>query len=80
MAKKTVLDAGCGLSVYTEWLLNRGAKVVALDANERMLSHARSRVGQRAELHLANMEEPLSFMRDSLGGTNMQRFLTWRMV
>ena len=37
VAGKTVLDAGCGPGVYTEWLLNKGAKVVAFDANERML-------------------------------------------
>lgn len=65
VAETIVLDAGCGPGVYTEWLLNRGAKVVAFDANERMLFHARKRIGQRAELHLANMEEPLSFMDDN---------------
>jgi len=57
-----VLDAGCGTGVYTEWLLDRGARVVGLDANEKMLGHARKRVGTRAKFHLANLEEPLEFL------------------
>ncbi len=61
---ETILDAGCGPGAYTEWLLNRGAKVVALDANEKMLAHARKRNGDRATYHCANLEEPLSFLAD----------------
>jgi ubiquinone/menaquinone biosynthesis C-methylase UbiE len=59
-----VLDAGCGCGAYTEWLLDRGAAVVALDANEKMLAHARERNGDRATYHCANLEEPLSFLKD----------------
>lgn len=61
---KTILDAGCGCGAYTAWLLERGATVVALDANEKMLSHARKRNGNRATYHCANLEEPLSFLAD----------------
>ncbi|MCB0202381.1 MAG: methyltransferase domain-containing protein, partial [Anaerolineae bacterium] len=38
-----VLDAGCGPGAYAEWLLDHGAQVVAVDANEKMLAHARAR-------------------------------------
>ena len=38
---KRVLDAGCGPGVYAEWLVNRGAEVVALDANAKMVKLAR---------------------------------------
>ncbi len=35
---RRVLDAGCGPGVYAEWLADRGAEVVAFDANEEELS------------------------------------------
>lgn len=60
----TILDAGCGPGVYSRWLLDQGAQVVAIDANERMLSHARKRTANRAICHIANMEESLSFLGD----------------
>lgn len=61
---QTILDAGCGSGVNCEWLVNLGARVTAIDANERMLAHARTRVGTRADLQLANLEEPLDFLQD----------------
>ena len=60
-----VLDAGCGPGAYAEWLLNHGAQVVAVDANEKMLAHARARTGDRAEFHLANLNAPLDFLDDA---------------
>ncbi len=67
-----VLDAGCGTGVYSEWLLDRGAaSVVGVDANEKMLEHARTRFAGRPELasritlHRANLEEPLSFIESA---------------
>ncbi len=45
---KTVLDAGCGPGVYSEWLVAHGAKVVALDANRKMVRFARQRLGGKA--------------------------------
>jgi ubiquinone/menaquinone biosynthesis C-methylase UbiE len=38
---------------------------VGVDANEKMLSHARNRTGNRAQFHHANLEEPLDFLRDN---------------
>lgn len=54
-----VLDAGCGPGLYAEELLARGAELVALDASEPMLELARRRVGDRAEVLRANLEQPL---------------------
>ncbi|MCB9130230.1 MAG: class I SAM-dependent methyltransferase [Anaerolineales bacterium] len=62
---KRVLDAGCGPGAYAEWLLDHGAQVVAVDANEKMLAHARERTGDRAEFHLANLNAPLDFLADA---------------
>jgi SAM-dependent methyltransferase len=58
----TVLDAGCGPGVYSEWLLSHGAKVVAIDASERMIQLARKRLGDRATIRQADLGSPLSFL------------------
>ena len=69
VAGKRILDAGCGPGVYTQWLLERGAQVVAFDANAKMLAYARERTADRATFFQANMEEPLSFIdSDSIDG------------
>ncbi len=62
VAGKRVLDAGCGPGAYAEWLLDHGAQVVAIDANTKMLAHARARTEDRAEFHLANLNAPLDFL------------------
>ena len=62
---KNILDAGCGPGVYAEWLIRHGAQVTGIDANERMLNHAKHRLGDKATLFLANLEEPLSFLPDN---------------
>lgn len=61
---KHVLDAGCGPGVYAEWLVNRGAEVVAFDANEKMVRLARERLGDKAQIMQANLEQSLDFLRD----------------
>ena len=63
-----ILDAGCGSGVYTEWLLERGAEVVGVDVSREMLDHAVENVGDRAELHRADLAEPLDFADDSFDG------------
>jgi ubiquinone/menaquinone biosynthesis C-methylase UbiE len=69
VAGKRILDAGCGPGVYAQWLLDRGAQVVAFDANAKMLAYARKRTTDRATFFQANMEEPLSFIdTDSIDG------------
>ena len=59
---KSVLDAGCGPGVYSEWLIKRRAKVVGIDASPKMLALARQRLGAAAVLRRANMNEPLEFL------------------
>jgi SAM-dependent methyltransferase len=53
---KSVLDAGCGPGVYSEWLAGHGADVVALDANEKMVRLARQRLGDSARVILADLD------------------------
>lgn len=62
---KRVLDAGCGPGVYTEWLVEHGAaRVVALDVSPRMVEFARERIGARATVFEADLQQPLDFLQD----------------
>jgi ubiquinone/menaquinone biosynthesis C-methylase UbiE len=62
---RKILDAGCGPGIYSKWLLDRGAKVVSIDASEKMLSHARKRTENQGVYYHANMEEGLPFLDNS---------------
>ncbi len=62
---KTILDAGCGTGVYTEWLINKGAKTYGFDANEKMLEFARERVGDKAKLFKAAFEDEFTFLEEN---------------
>lgn len=64
VANKRVLEVGCGSGRLTEWLVDQGAEVVAFDVSPGMLSLARERLGDRAELHLADLCRPLAFVED----------------
>jgi SAM-dependent methyltransferase len=57
-----VLDAGCGPGVYTEWLADHGATVLALDASPKMVALARHRLAGRAEIREADLARPLTFL------------------
>jgi SAM-dependent methyltransferase len=59
-----VLDAACGPGRYAEWLVEQGATVTAFDVSPRMLMHARQRLGLRARLEHADLNQPLSFLGD----------------
>jgi SAM-dependent methyltransferase len=56
-----VLDAGCGPGVYTEWLVQRGARVVAIDVTPRFVEITRQRIGDRAEVLIADLNQALTF-------------------
>ena len=62
---KKVLDAGCGPGVYSEWLADRGAEVVAFDVNEKMVQLARERLGTKARVVQADLGKPLGFLADA---------------
>ena len=59
---KRVLDAACGPGVYTEWLIARGAEVVAVDASPKMIELARRRLGETADVRQADLSKPLTFL------------------
>lgn len=61
---KLVLDAGCGPGVYSEWLVDHGADVVAIDVNRKMVRLAKQRLGDKVPVILADLEAPLDFLAD----------------
>ena len=60
---KRLLDAGCGPGAYAKILVRRGARVVGVDVSPKMLRLARERVGDKVELHLADLTKPMRFLR-----------------
>lgn len=59
-----VLDAGCAGGIYAEWLLNRGADVVAIDINQKMVEFTKQRINNRGRVYQADLNRPLTFLRD----------------
>jgi ubiquinone/menaquinone biosynthesis C-methylase UbiE len=62
---KNVLDAGCGPGVYSEWLIDRGAQVVAIDASARMIELAKQRLKRSNDIFQADLGQPLTFLSSS---------------
>jgi len=62
---KRILDAGCGPGWYSEWLVDHGARVVAIDISSKMVELAKRRLGTRAEIHQADLSKPLDFLEDA---------------
>ena len=60
-----VLDAGCAGGIYAEWLLNRGADLVAIDINAQMVEFTKQRINNRAQVYQADLNQPLSFLNDN---------------
>ncbi|MFV2123584.1 methyltransferase domain-containing protein [Micromonospora sp. LOL_013] len=60
-----ILDVGCGAGHYAAELLSRGAEVVGIDGSATLLAHAQRRLGDRADLHRHDAEDPLDFLDDA---------------
>jgi SAM-dependent methyltransferase len=60
-----ILDAGCAAGSHSEWVVEHGAStVVALDNSPKMVELARCRLGDRVQVHLADLSRPLPFLAD----------------
>jgi SAM-dependent methyltransferase len=68
VAGARVLDAGCGDGWYAQQLVAAGARVTAVDASARMVEHARRRLGDAAEVRVADLGRPLDFADESFDG------------
>lgn len=63
VAGKKVLDAGCAAGWYSKWLLDKGAKVTAIDFSPAMIEMTRKRIGDKADVIRADLNEPLNFLK-----------------
>ena len=61
VAGRRILDAGCGAGPLSEALRAKGAVVAGLDSSAAMVSLARRRLGEDAELYVADLAAPLPF-------------------
>jgi SAM-dependent methyltransferase len=58
LADKHVLELGCAAGGLTRHLIERGADVVAVDAEPRMVAIARQRLGAQARFEVADLARP----------------------
>lgn len=61
VAGRRVLDAGCGPGAVTAALRERGAVVAGFDRSARMVEVARRRLGDDADLRVADITDPLPY-------------------
>ena len=59
-----VLDAGCGPGFYAQQLVDRGAYVTAFDESTEMVRLASLRLGDRAVVRRASLEDDLEWIED----------------
>ena len=59
---KRVLDVGCAAGALSELLVRRGASVLGIDLNERLIKRARERLKRRAEFVVADISRPMPFL------------------
>ena len=64
VAGRRILDAGCGSGPLLLALRERGAIVTGFDKSARMLEQARRRLGDDADLQVAELGSPLPFPDD----------------
>jgi SAM-dependent methyltransferase len=65
VAGARVLDAGCGAGWYSEQLVARGARVTSIDESAALVRHVRARLGDGADVRVADLSRPLSFAEDA---------------
>jgi SAM-dependent methyltransferase len=65
VAGRRILDAGCGSGHLFAALRDRGAVVTGIDKSARMVELARLRLGDEADLQVAELGSPLPFPDDT---------------
>jgi len=61
VAGRRILDAGCGSGPLFAALREKGAVVSGIDQSAGMLAHARTLLGEDADLRVADLADPLPF-------------------
>ncbi len=62
---KNILDAACAAGWYTNWLLEHGAHVTAVDFSPNMIEMTKRRVGDKAKIVRADLNQALDFINDA---------------
>ncbi|GAA5227131.1 class I SAM-dependent methyltransferase [Paeniglutamicibacter antarcticus] len=62
---RQILDAGCGSGPLAKALCDLGATVTGFDSSKAMIDLARKRLGEGAQLLVADLGQPLPFADDS---------------
>lgn len=65
VAGKRVLDVGCGSGPLSEWLAGHGGDVLGFDSSPSMVRVAEARRLLNASFRVADLAQPLTFLRDS---------------
>lgn len=64
VAGQRILDAGCGAGHHAAVLVERGAFVLGLEGSAELVAHARTRLGDRAEVRQHDLNTPLDTVAD----------------
>jgi SAM-dependent methyltransferase len=64
VAGKTVLDAGCAGGEYAAHLLERRARVIAIDKSRAMVEIVRNRFGDALEVRRHDLNDPFDWLSD----------------
>ena len=60
---KNVLDLGCSTGFYTEYALEHGATVTAVDTSQKLINRLAEKVkSAKVELHCADIGKPMTFL------------------
>lgn len=72
-----VVDFGCGEGILSECLIDRGARVTAIDATEEMVARTQERLGSRAQVLHGGVEQ-LKGRADVIVSLNVLAYLDER--
>jgi SAM-dependent methyltransferase len=61
---KNVLDIGCGSGFYTEYALNKGASVTAVDVSQKILDRLALKIkSEKLAIYRADISQPMPFLK-----------------
>jgi len=63
---KRVLDLGCSTGFYTEYALEKGAEIAAVDASQKLIERLTNKIkSPKVKLHCADIGQPMPFLKSS---------------
>lgn len=65
LANKKILDLGCGPGAYTEYFLEHGATVTAIDISQEMVDIVKGKFGEQVNVYAADLSQGMPKEPDS---------------